>query len=79
MTEDDIAHILAGLSPSQAHVIRVGVTHSAAQRKRLIDKGLADPQCDGAPPRPRDRGAVSRSYDLPLTALGRVIRARLDR
>jgi hypothetical protein len=79
MTEQDLADIVTRLSPSQAHVIRVGITHSSAQRKRLIDKGLADPRCDGAPPRPKSPGAVSRSYDLPLTDLGLAVRARLQR
>ncbi len=78
-TEAEIADILAGLSKSQQHVIRVGVTYSSAQRNRLIDKGLADPGSRGAPPLPRRPHAISRSYDLPLTALGLVILTRLAR
>ena len=78
-TEAEIAALLAGLSKSQQHVIRVGVTYSSAQRNRLIDKGLADPASRGAPPLPRRPHAISRSYDLPLTPLGQLIRARLVR
>jgi hypothetical protein len=77
-SEEDIERILRRLSASQAYVIRLGITHSPGQRIRLIDKGLADPACRGAPPRPRRPDALSRSYDLPLTRLGLLIRARLD-
>jgi len=78
-TEAEIEAILAGLSKSQQHVIRIGVTYSSAQRNRLVDKGIADPASRGAPPLPRRPHAVSRAYDLPLTELGLLIRARLER
>lgn len=78
-TDTELDLVLAGLSKSQRHVVRVGISYSSAQRNRLIDKGIVDPNCRGAPPLPRRPHALSRAYDLPLTDFGRLIRVRLER
>lgn len=65
------------LTQSEKYAVVAGVTYSAHQRIRLIEKGIAPAECRGAPSLARRNSYQSHHWAVPLTELGKAVKGLL--